>query len=112
MLFTKDIEPPDLPILRPSAVVEEDSLVTLALAALLALESASFDLGREVSEMGVDAGGLYFLRNEGQTRIILGWEAYPARVAAYREVFPHLAAEKGFPRELDLRYRDQVVARP
>ena len=103
---------PDLPIIRLSTVVGEDSLVTLAVEALLALESASFDLGREVSEMGVDEGGLFFLRNEGRTRVLLGWEQYAQCVAAYREVFPRLTGEKGFPRELDLRYRDQVVARP
>jgi len=103
--------PPDLPILRPSEFVSTDSLVLLAREALLALEDASFDLSREVSEVLVERRGLAFIRNEGGTRVLLGWENIPGRVRAYREFYPVLEAEKDFPRELDLRYRDQVVAR-
>jgi len=102
---------PDLPILIPGGEVDTDSLVVLARLALGALEAASFDLGREVSEMRVDRRGLVYSRNAGSTQVILGWVDFPARVAAYREVYPRLDAENSFPRELDLRYRDQVVAR-
>jgi len=103
--------PPDLPILVAGGLVGSDSLVKLGRQALHALEAASFDLGREVSEMRVEERGLVFRRNESETWVILGWTDFPARVAAYGEVQPLLAAENSFPRELDLRYRDQVVAR-
>ncbi len=103
--------PPDLPILIPSDRVSRDSLVALAREAITALEAASFDLSRELSELRVEERGLAFVRNEGGTLVLLGWTDIAGRVAAYREFYPMLEAEKDFPRELDLRYRDQVVAR-
>jgi cell division septal protein FtsQ len=102
---------PDLPILLPSEFVSRDSLVVLAHEALVALENASFDLGRELSEIFVESRGLAFTRNEGGTLVLLGWSDISARVEAYREFYPKLIAENDFPRELDMRYRDQVVAR-
>ncbi len=103
--------PPDLPILIPSDRVSRDSLIFLAREAIVALEAASFDLSREVSEFRVEERGLAFLRNEGGTLVLLGWNDIPGRIEAYREFYPMLESQNDFPRELDLRYRDQVVAR-
>ena len=102
--------PPDLPIIRPQGPVPADSLIELALAALKALRASGFDLTREVSELSADSLGLVYTRNETETRVIMGWEDFDARAVTYAQVFPKVA-ERGFPRVLDLRYRDQVVAR-
>jgi len=103
--------PPDLPIIRRGGSVPADSARGLALRALAALGAASFDLAGEVSELAVEAEGLVYYRNRSATRVILGWEDYEARTRCYREVFAELTAAGAFPAELDLRFRDQVVAR-
>ena len=102
--------PPDLPILRPNASLPLDSLTGLALTALEALRESGFDLSLEVSEIGVGPEGVDYLRSETRTRVILGWEDFVERIRSYRQVRAEIASE-GFPGELDLRFRDQVVAR-
>ena len=102
--------PPDLPILRQNASLPLDSLTGLAMAAIEALMASGFDLSREVSEIGVGPQGVDYMRSESQTRVILGWEGFPERIRGYRQVSAEIARE-GFPGELDLRFRDQVVAR-
>jgi hypothetical protein len=101
---------PDLPIIRPSQSLAADSLRRLALTALAALRAADFDLAREVSEITADSTGIVYYRSESPTRVRLGWEDFGTRTRCYRDVFAEIAADT-FPRELDLRYRDQVVAR-
>ena len=101
---------PDLPIIRPSPTLGPDSLRPLALAALDALRRADFDIAREVSEMTADSTGIVYYRNDSPTRVRMGWENFGARTRCYRDVFAEIAADT-FPGELDLRYRDQVVAR-
>lgn len=101
---------PDLPIIRPSRALEPDSLKGLALAALAALREAAFDLGEEVSEITAESRGIVYHRNDTPTWVLMGWEDFPARAGCYRDVFAEIDAG-GFPAELDLRYRDQVVAR-
>jgi len=102
--------PPDLPIIRPSEKLHTDSLQVLALAALAALRGEGFDLASEVSEISAEAPGIVYYRSESSTRVILGWEDFALRASCYRDVYAELAA-RDFPRELDLRYRDQVIAR-
>ncbi len=102
--------PPDLPIIRPSSTIEPDSLRGLALSALAALREAAFDLGAEVSEMTAENRGIVYHRNGSSTWVLMGWEDFPARALCYRDVYTEIEAG-GFPAELDLRYRDQVVAR-
>jgi hypothetical protein len=101
---------PDLPIIRPAQTLGPDSLRRLALAALDALRRADFDLAREVSEITADSTGIVYYRSETPTRVRMGWEDFGARTRCYRDVFAEIAADT-FPGELDLRYRDQVVAR-
>lgn len=102
--------PPDLPIIRPSTVIDADSLRTLALSAMAALREAAFDLGVEVSEITAESRGIVYHRNASSTWVLMGWEDFPARANCYRDVFAEIEAG-GFPGELDLRFRDQVVAR-
>ncbi|MDP6796483.1 MAG: FtsQ-type POTRA domain-containing protein [Candidatus Krumholzibacteria bacterium] len=104
-------EAPDLPILRKSDRISADSLMTLALPVLTALQESFFDLSREVSDLGLEERGLFFYRNEGQCRVLLGWDSFDEKIANYREIHSRLDQEKSFPEELDLRYRDQVIAR-
>lgn len=101
---------PDLPIIRPSQTLGADSLRRLALAALAGLRGADFDLAREVSEMTADSTGIVYYRGDSPTRVRLGWEDFGERARCYRDLFAEIAADT-FPGELDLRYRDQVVAR-
>ena len=101
---------PDLPIIRPAKALAADSLRTLALAALDALRDASFDLADEVSEITAESTGIVYYRSGSATRVLMGWEDFGARARCYRDVYSEIAAG-GFPAELDLRYRDQVVAR-
>ncbi|MBM4118303.1 FtsQ-type POTRA domain-containing protein [bacterium] len=101
---------PDLPIIRPAQNLGADSLRRLALAALGGLRGADFDLAREVSEMTADSTGIVYYRGDSPTRVRMGWEDFGARARCYRELFAEIAADT-FPGELDLRYRDQVVAR-
>ncbi len=102
--------PPDLPILRPDSKVPLDSLAPLAIDALAALRLNGFDVGREVSEIGVDPRGIVYTRSETETRVILGWNEFEARTRSYQRVYAEIEVD-GFPKELDLRFRDQVVAR-
>ncbi len=102
--------PPDLPIIRPSGTLAPDSLLGLTLIALAALREASFDLGVEVSEITAEKRGIVYHRNTSPTWVLMGWEDFTARARCYRDVFKEIEAG-GFPAELDLRYRDQVVAR-
>lgn len=101
---------PDLPIIRPTGVVPADSLRGLALDVLAALRDAAFDLGREVSEITAEKRGIVYHRVDSATWVLMGWEDFAARALCYRDVFAEIDAG-GFPAELDLRYRDQVVAR-
>jgi hypothetical protein len=101
---------PDLPIIRPTAVISGDSLRVLALGALAALRDAAFDLGHEVSEITAEKRGIVYHRVDSATWVLMGWEDFPARALCYRDVYAEIDAG-GFPAELDLRYRDQVVAR-
>ena len=102
--------PPDLPILRQDGALPLDSLIGLSLAALAALRESGFDLSREVSEIGAERRGIAYTRSETVTRVLLGWEDFRERARSYRQVFAEIEAA-GFPDELDLRFRDQVVAR-
>ncbi|MCP4548916.1 MAG: FtsQ-type POTRA domain-containing protein [bacterium] len=102
--------PPDLPIIRASKVIPADSLRGLALLALEALKASDFDLIQEVSEVCAEQTGIVYIRSESATRVLLGWNDFMMRVRCYREVYQRIVVD-GFPPELDLRFRDQVVAR-
>jgi hypothetical protein len=102
--------PPDLPIIQPTRAIPGDSLVGLALAVLAALRDEGFDLAREVSELSAERRGIVYTRNEGRTRVIMGWEDFEERARTYAQAAERIAAQ-GYPGELDLRFRDQVIAR-
>jgi len=125
LLFDRDLEevdaggrrlrrfgdpPPDLPIIRAGTALPADSLLGLSIAVLAALKEQGFDLSREVSELCAEDRGMVYTRNEGETRVIMGWEDFEERARTYAQVAPKIA-EQGYPRELDLRFRDQVIAR-
>lgn len=102
--------PPDLPIIRSSALIPADSLRGLALDLLDALTGNGFDLSSELSEITAEKLGIVYYRLQTPTRVILGWRDFHARARYYREAFTQLS-EDGFPVELDLRYRDMVITR-
>jgi len=105
----------ELPLLetaRPTALGEPNEALALAVELARALGEHGIDAAtRIVIGAEGDAEGTSLLLGEGEQRVILGtrdFDAKLARLRALREAeLPEVAAAK----EIDLRFRDQVVLR-